>query len=85
METILVYKFPMMGREEIEAMFGLSELEQTKVYQEAFEEGEERQSLKTAKAVAVLFKVGLTSEQIAQELSMTVEEVQQLMQKLPKD
>jgi predicted transposase YdaD len=74
-----------MGREEIEAMFGLSELEQTKVYQEAFEEGEERQSLKTAKAVAVLFKVGLTSEQIAQELSMTVEEVQQLMQKLPKD
>ncbi len=75
----------MMGREEIEAMFGLSELEQTKVYQEAFEEGEERQSLKTAKAVAVLFKVGLTSEQIAQELSMTVEEVQQLMQKLPKD
>ena len=38
-ETILVYKLPRKSREEIEAMLGLSELKQTKVYQEAKLEG----------------------------------------------
>jgi predicted transposase/invertase (TIGR01784 family) len=38
-ETILVYKFPQLSREEIERMFGLSELKETKVYQEALQEG----------------------------------------------
>jgi predicted transposase/invertase (TIGR01784 family) len=41
-ETIVVYKFPLLGREEIETMLGLSELKQTKVYQEALQEGEQR-------------------------------------------
>jgi predicted transposase/invertase (TIGR01784 family) len=41
-ETIVVYKFPSLSREEIEKMLGLSELRQTKVYQEALEEGEQR-------------------------------------------
>jgi predicted transposase YdaD len=40
-ETIVVYKFPSLSREEIEKMLGLSELRQTKVYQEALEEGRE--------------------------------------------
>ncbi len=39
METVLVYKFAHLSRKEIEAMFGLSELKQTRVYQEAKEEG----------------------------------------------
>ncbi len=38
-ETIVLYKFPQLSREEIERMFGLSELRQTKVYQEALQEG----------------------------------------------
>ena len=38
-ETIIVYKFPLLSREEIEKMLGLSELKQTRVYQEALEEG----------------------------------------------
>jgi predicted transposase YdaD len=38
-ETIIVYKFPSLGREEIERMLGLSELRETKVYQEALQEG----------------------------------------------
>ncbi len=38
-ETIVVYKFPQLSREEIERMFGLSELKETKVYQEALQEG----------------------------------------------
>jgi predicted transposase/invertase (TIGR01784 family) len=40
-ETIVVYKFPSLSREEIERMLGLSELRETKVYQEALEEGRE--------------------------------------------
>jgi predicted transposase/invertase (TIGR01784 family) len=38
-ETIIVYKFPSLSREAIEKMLGLSELRQTKVYQEALDEG----------------------------------------------
>ncbi|ACK69690.1 conserved hypothetical protein [Gloeothece citriformis PCC 7424] len=41
-ENIIVYKFPLKSREEIEAMFNLSDLKQTKVYQEALAEGEEK-------------------------------------------
>jgi hypothetical protein len=43
-ETIIVYKFTHLSRQEIEAMLGLSELKNTRVYQEASEEGaQERQ------------------------------------------
>jgi len=38
----LTYYFPQKSREEIEAMFELSDLKQTRVYQEALAEGEER-------------------------------------------
>jgi predicted transposase/invertase (TIGR01784 family) len=38
-ETIVFYKFPLLSREEIERMLGLSELRETKVYQEASAEG----------------------------------------------
>jgi predicted transposase/invertase (TIGR01784 family) len=38
-ETIMVYKFPARSREEIATMLGLGELKQTRVYQDALEEG----------------------------------------------
>ena len=41
-ETIVVYKFPQLSRKEIEQMLGLSELKQTRVYQEAREEGRQQ-------------------------------------------
>ncbi|MBD2320006.1 Rpn family recombination-promoting nuclease/putative transposase [Phormidium tenue] len=41
-ETVLVYKFPKLSRQEIEAMFTYSDLKQTRVYQQAREEGEQR-------------------------------------------
>ncbi len=41
-ETLLVYKFPKLSRQEIETMFTYSDLKQTRVYQEAREEGELR-------------------------------------------
>lgn len=41
-ETVLIYKFPELSRQEIEQMLGLNELKQTRVYQEALEEGLEQ-------------------------------------------
>jgi predicted transposase/invertase (TIGR01784 family) len=40
-ETVLVYKFPKLGRQEIEAMFTQSDLKNTRVYQEALQEGKQ--------------------------------------------
>jgi predicted transposase YdaD len=47
----MVYKFPELSREVVEAMFSISELKQTRVYRDAMDEGrvegqiEEAQSL----------------------------------------
>lgn len=89
-ETILIYKFPTMSREEIEAMFGLSELKQTRVYQEAFEEGkqegkQEGRLQAQIEAVPRLLGLGLTVEQIAQTLSLSVQEVRQAAQQQPSN
>ena len=88
-ETILIYKFPRMNREEIEAMFGLSELKQTRFYQEAKEEGKEEgieQGIELGErkakldAVPGLIALGLTREQIAQVLNLSLAEISQIIQ-----
>lgn len=89
-ETVFVYKFPNLGREEIEAMLGLSELKQTRVYQEAFEEGreegreegkEEGQEAGELRgklaAVPLLLQAGISVEQIAEQLGLDLETVRQ--------
>jgi predicted transposase/invertase (TIGR01784 family) len=86
-ETILVYKFPTMSRKEIEDMFGLSDLQKTRVYQEAKQEGEqtgERMGSIKAKTEAVprLFALNLTVEQISQALDLDIEQVRQIVQKI---
>lgn len=88
-ETILVYKLPQTSRQEIEAMFGLSELKQTRVYQEALAEGREegREEGKVQgriegklESVPQLLALGLSVEQIAQALGLEVEQVRQAVQ-----
>ena len=78
-----------MNREEIEAMFGLSELKQTRFYQEAKEEGKEEGievgievGERKAKLAAVpgLIALGLSGEQIAQVLNLSLEEISQIIQ-----
>ncbi len=80
-ETILVYKLPQVSRKEIEAMFSLSDLKQTKVYQEALEEGREEGEL-AAKLASIprLLALGLNFEQIAQALELDIEQVRQATQ-----
>lgn len=56
-------------------MFGFNELKQTRVYQEAREEGEQEAKLA---AIPRLLALGLTVEQIAQALDLDVAQVQQV-------
>ncbi|MEL6163614.1 MAG: Rpn family recombination-promoting nuclease/putative transposase [Cyanobacteria bacterium J06628_3] len=84
-ETILIYKLPNMNKKEIQEMFGLSDLKKTRVYQQAFEEGElkgktEGERLGKLQAVPPMLAAGLTVEQIAQALGLTVDEVRQASQ-----
>ena len=80
-ETILVYKLPNKSQEEIEAMFGLSELKQTRVYQDAFREGRQEGEIAGKLAtVPRLLALGLTVEQIAQALELDIEEVRKAAQ-----
>jgi predicted transposase/invertase (TIGR01784 family) len=59
-------------------MFGLSELKQTRVYQEAEQEGKEKGRLEAKlDAVPKLLALGLTVEQIAQALDLDVAQIQQ--------
>ncbi|HEY9850111.1 MAG TPA: Rpn family recombination-promoting nuclease/putative transposase [Leptolyngbyaceae cyanobacterium] len=77
-ETIIVYKLPSKSRQEIEAMFGLSELKQTKFYQEAFQEGRQEGEIAAKLAtVTRLLALGLTVEQIAQALELDLEQVRE--------
>jgi len=87
-ETILAYKFPAMSREEMEEMFGLSELKQTRFYQEAFQEGveqgiEQGKVQGKLKAVPAMLAAGLTVEQVAEALDLSVEEVREVTQNQP--
>ena len=80
-ETIIVYKLPQKSREEIEAMLGLSELKQTKVYQEAKQEGLAEGQLKAKlEAIPRMLQFGLSLEQIAQLQDLPLEVVQQAVQ-----
>lgn len=60
----------------MEAMVGLS-LEQTRIYKEAKAEGrEERKTEMLIAVVPLLLKIGMSVEQIAQQLNVDVEAVQ---------
>ncbi len=78
-ETIIVYKFPQKSREEIEKMFGFSELKQTKVYQEAKQEGKAEGTVQgKLEAVPFMLRLGATVEQIAEALGLDIELVNQI-------
>ncbi len=73
-ETIVIYKFPLLSRHEVEVMLGLDLIRNTRVYREAFAEGEQQ-----AKLVAVkrLIELGLSVEQIAQAMELDIDVVRQ--------
>ncbi len=74
-ETILLYKFTNLSREEIEAMFSLSDLKKTRVYQEAKAEGKAEGKLE---AVMGFLALGLSVEQIALAMGLEVAVVEKV-------
>ncbi|MCC5616602.1 Rpn family recombination-promoting nuclease/putative transposase [Nostoc sp. CHAB 5836] len=77
-ERMLVYKFADKSRQELEAMFGLTQWQQTRFYQEVKEETQLETKLET---VPRLLKVGLSIEQITEALELDIETVRQVIAK----
>jgi predicted transposase/invertase (TIGR01784 family) len=77
-ETVVIYKFPTLSREEVEAMLGLDAIRNTRVYQEAKQEGKLEGKLE---AVSRFLKLGLSLEQIAEALELEIDVVQQASDK----
>jgi predicted transposase/invertase (TIGR01784 family) len=86
-ETILIYKLPTMSYKELEKMFSLGDLRETKAFQEALELAkeevkenaiEEGKELKAKEAIPSLLALGLTMKQIAQALNLSEEIVKQI-------
>ena len=81
-ERMLIYKFSNKTRQELEAMFGLTEWRQTRFYQEVKEEVEEETKLATKlETIPRLLKIGLSVEQIAEVLDLEVQVVHQAIEK----
>ncbi|MEA5618599.1 Rpn family recombination-promoting nuclease/putative transposase [Cronbergia sp. UHCC 0137] len=93
-ERMLVYKFSSSSRQELEAMFGLTQWQQTRFYQEVREEVKEEVRLEVKEEVKLevkeevkleaiprLWKMGLSLEQIAEALELKVEVVRQTVEK----
>lgn len=76
-ETVVIYKFPSLSREEIETMLDLNLIKKTKVYQEAFEEGFEQGKLEL---VPKLMQKGLSIQEVAELLELDQETVRQAAQ-----
>ena len=75
-ERMLVYKFSTYSRQELEAMFGLTEWQQTRFYQEIEEETKLKVKLETKlETIPKLLSEGLTVEQIARILELDIEVV----------
>ncbi|MEG5057658.1 Rpn family recombination-promoting nuclease/putative transposase [Microcoleus sp. A2-C5] len=101
LETIIVYKLPQKTREEVAAMFSLTDLKQTRFYQDVFAEGKaeaeaEAEAKAEAKAqaeakqqqkVAIfrLFSLGLATEQIATVFGLSVAEVAAIITEAQKE
>jgi len=93
-ETIIVYKLPQKSREEIAAMLNLSELRQTRFYQEVKQEGLEEgleQGLEQGEwqakleAIRRMIAFGMNLETIAQLLDLSVEFVRQTIHKIQRE
>jgi predicted transposase/invertase (TIGR01784 family) len=86
-ETILVYKLPSLSRREIEAMFSIGDLKQTRVYREALEEGIEQgidrgRIQEKLAMIPRLSALGLSIEQIAETLELEIDRVREILSSL---
>jgi predicted transposase/invertase (TIGR01784 family) len=78
LETILVYKFNNLTRQEIEAMFTFEDLKQTRYFRDVAEEERKKGKLET---VPLLIELGLSVEEIATRLDVDIEAVRKVAEK----
>jgi predicted transposase/invertase (TIGR01784 family) len=83
-ETVIIYKLPRLSREEIQAMLQVHDIRESRVYQEAKEEGlkegkEEGRKEGISISIAKMAAKKITAEEIAAILEMDVEQVQQAL------
>jgi predicted transposase/invertase (TIGR01784 family) len=75
-ERVVIYKFPHKSAKELEKMFGLSEWKKTRFYQEVKAEGKVEGKVEgKLETVPRLLKLGLSLEQIADALELSLEQV----------
>jgi predicted transposase YdaD len=78
-QTICVYKFPELTRQEIEKMLNLDALKETRVYQEAKEEGQQSEKRAT---IERLLALPLGVEQIVQAVALPIEDVARIIEQI---
>ncbi|MFO7089797.1 DUF2887 domain-containing protein [Arthrospira platensis PCC 7345] len=79
-ETIVIYKLPQISREEIAQMLGITDLKQTRFYQEAFADGcQEGLQQERINIVVRLANLGNSAEAIAEMLGLPLQEIQQIL------
>jgi len=71
-DNAILCKFPQLSQEELKVMFDLVEIQQTRVYKDAKQEGK-------LEAVPLLFQAGLSPEIIAQKLDLDLRLIQQVI------
>lgn len=76
-ETVVLYKFSKLSREEVQEMIGVNEFKQSKLYQDIKLEGMIEGKLEV---IPQLLSRGFTVEQTAQILGLTIEQVRQEIQ-----
>ncbi|NES03150.1 MAG: Rpn family recombination-promoting nuclease/putative transposase [Okeania sp. SIO2F4] len=76
-KTIILYKFQDLEPEEVIEMLDMEDFKKSRLYQGIKREGREEGKLLT---VPLLLELGLTVEEIARRLELTVEQVQQAAQ-----
>ncbi len=88
-KTIILYKFQDLEPQEVIEMLGMDDFKKSRLYQgikregieEGREEGREEGTLLTKLRIVPMFlELGLTVEEIAQRLELTIEQVQQAAQ-----
>lgn len=72
-ETVLISRFPKMTRQEIEAMFNIKSLRNTRVFQEGREEG-------MLEIIPKLVAAGLSPEKIAEVTALPLDQVRTVLE-----
>jgi predicted transposase/invertase (TIGR01784 family) len=83
--TVFVHKFPQLSREEIAFMLGVTkELRESRFYKDIEEEGIEKgKEAVLLQTVPMLLQAGVSMEEIADRLNITIEQVHKFTQRQP--